>query len=86
MIADHQPPNKIVRDIKASRGIRGWFLRLYPTAQKYYPQCLRCSQRQAGALIGQHPQTVLVMHQWLRHNPQILLVGALLAYFNLVQS
>lgn len=82
MIADHQPPNRIVQDAQKARGVRGWYLRLHSTTQRFFPQCHLCSKLQAKTLKAAKPPTTLVLHNWLLRNPQLLLAGMLLAYFN----
>jgi hypothetical protein len=85
-IADHQPPNKMIKLAKEARGLRGWLLRSWPNAmvQRFYPHCEHCSQLQAGAMRQGRDgmKAVLVWHSWLRRQPQLLLAGALLGYMN----
>ena len=57
-IADHQPPQKIA----ALRDAR-WWKRLpflgAPTAQRFYPQCAPCSQKQSAAVRALAGRSVL---------------------------
>jgi hypothetical protein len=92
-VADHQPPNKMVQlaleERSAARGLHGLLLRLWPgeLAQRFYPQCLKCSSVQGASLVGGgKARRALVFHRWLLRQPQVALGGVAIGYINAVMQ
>ena len=69
VIADHQPPSRMIKFAQNAPGIRGFLYRCWPNAlkQEFYPHCGACSHRQAAYMAGRHgtimSKPVLVMHR-----------------------
>lgn len=56
-VADHQPPNKLVRVVNENT-----IAKENSVLQKFYPQCQKCSNQQAASLRGNDKHLSLVTH------------------------
>jgi hypothetical protein len=58
-IADHQPPIAIVKRETSSSPL---FRKIFPMTQRFFPQCLPCSQRQGQSLLTNPRKIELIYH------------------------
>ena len=76
-VADHQPPNKLVRVANENTIVKE-----NSVLQKFYPQCQKCSSQQAASLRGNDKHLSLVAHPFsLRLYHLFLPLPLALVYF-----
>lgn len=87
-IADHIPPNMIVKSLQQQQQNQGFWAALFSvpknTAQNFYPQCVKCMKRQSAFLLnGKDP---LVYHLKRGFPKPPYLAGFLVGAFTLQGS
>jgi hypothetical protein len=70
--ADHMPPKAVVKQMNGR-----WYRRLFDinVKQRFYPQCVNCSQRQANILSDASRKVMVAKKSYMRRIPNLALSG-----------